>query len=245
MSDALVAKALNDTLGTPEFKGLNTILDRQLGAFNEKFSTTLDDFNSVLKATLDDFAAKEVGRALKISENLYWKEPVELEYERNDSTPVTLLPFVLRFNLDGWVNLAIQTYGQHGKLYVNIYKNGEIFRDYAHSSDGAAKDDFLTACFVRKGDVFMNYREESLKKHREWRGKIETVCRAPVSNKEELCLAYTPGVAEPCMAIHNDIEQSFHLTRRWNTVPVITDGTAVLGLGDIGPEAGMPVMEGK
>ncbi|MBO5866499.1 MAG: NADP-dependent malic enzyme, partial [Clostridia bacterium] len=91
----------------------------------------------------------------------------------------------------------------------------------------------------------MNYREESLKKHREWRGKIETVCRAPVSNKEELCLAYTPGVAEPCMAIHNDIEQSFHLTRRWNTVPVITDGTAVLGLGDIGPEAGMPVMEGK
>ena len=91
----------------------------------------------------------------------------------------------------------------------------------------------------------MNYREESLKKHAEWRGKIETVCRAPVSNKEELCLAYTPGVAEPCMAIHNDIEQSFHLTRRWNTVPVITDGTAVLGLGDIGPEAGMPVMEGK
>ena len=154
MSDALVAKALNDTLGTPEFKGLNTILDRQLGAFNEKFSTTLDDFNSVLKATLDDFAAKEVGRALKISENLYWKEPVELEYERNDSTPVTLFPFVLRFNLDGWVNLAIQTYGQHGKLYVNIYKNGEIFRDYAHSYDGAAKDDFLTACFVRKGDVF-------------------------------------------------------------------------------------------
>ena len=91
----------------------------------------------------------------------------------------------------------------------------------------------------------MNYREESLKKHAEWRGKIETVCRVPVSTKEELCLAYTPGVAEPCMAIHNDIEQSFHLTRRWNTVPVITDGTAVLGLGDIGPEAGMPVMEGK
>ncbi len=91
----------------------------------------------------------------------------------------------------------------------------------------------------------MNYREESLKKHGEWKGKIETVCRVPVDSREALSLAYTPGVAEPCMAIHNDIEKSFELTRRWNTVPVITDGTAVLGLGDIGPEAGMPVMEGK
>lgn len=91
----------------------------------------------------------------------------------------------------------------------------------------------------------MNYREESLKKHSEWKGKIEVVSRVPVSSREELSLAYTPGVAEPCMAIHNDVEKSFELTRRWNTVPVITDGTAVLGLGDIGPEAGMPVMEGK
>lgn len=91
----------------------------------------------------------------------------------------------------------------------------------------------------------MNYREESLKKHAEWRGKIETVCRVPLDGVESLCLAYTPGVAEPCLAISNDVEQSFFLTRRWNTVPVITDGTAVLGLGDIGPEAGMPVMEGK
>ena len=91
----------------------------------------------------------------------------------------------------------------------------------------------------------MNYREESLKKHAEWRGKIETKVRVPVSSREELSLAYTPGVAEPCLAIHDDVEKSFTLTRRWNTVPVITDGTAVLGLGDIGPEAGMPVMEGK
>ena len=91
----------------------------------------------------------------------------------------------------------------------------------------------------------MNYREQSLKKHAEWRGKIETVCRVPVSCREDLSLAYTPGVAEPCMAIHDDVNKSFELTRRWNTVPVITDGTAVLGLGDIGPEAGMPVMEGK
>ncbi len=91
----------------------------------------------------------------------------------------------------------------------------------------------------------MNYRQESLKKHGEWKGKIETVCRVPVGDRESLSLAYTPGVAEPCMAIHEDVEKSFELTRRWNTVPVITDGTAVLGLGDIGPEAGMPVMEGK
>ena len=91
----------------------------------------------------------------------------------------------------------------------------------------------------------MNYRQESLKKHGEWKGKIETKVRVPVESREDLSLAYTPGVAEPCLAIHEDVEKSFDLTRRWNTVPVITDGTAVLGLGDIGPEAGMPVMEGK
>ncbi len=91
----------------------------------------------------------------------------------------------------------------------------------------------------------MNIREESLKKHYEWNGKIEVISRAPITNREELSLAYTPGVAEPCMVIHNDYNKSFELTRRNNLVAVITDGTAVLGLGDIGPEAGMPVMEGK
>ncbi len=91
----------------------------------------------------------------------------------------------------------------------------------------------------------MNYREKSLKLHGQWKGKIEVVSRVEVDSREKLSLAYTPGVAEPCLAIHKDVNQSFELTRRWNTVPVITDGTAVLGLGDIGPEAGMPVMEGK
>ena len=91
----------------------------------------------------------------------------------------------------------------------------------------------------------MDYAKESLKKHLEWHGKLEVVSRAKVDNKEALSLAYTPGVAQPCLEIQKDINKSYDLTRRWNTVAVITDGTAVLGLGDIGPEAGMPVMEGK
>ena len=91
----------------------------------------------------------------------------------------------------------------------------------------------------------MDIRELSLKKHYEWEGKIEVVSRVSVQTREDLSLAYTPGVAEPCMAIHNDYQKSFELTRRSKLVAVVTDGTAVLGLGDIGPEAGMPVMEGK
>ena len=91
----------------------------------------------------------------------------------------------------------------------------------------------------------MDYAAESLRMHRELRGKIEIALRADVSSSEALSLAYTPGVAEPCLEIQRDPTQSYELTRRWNTVAVVTDGTAVLGLGDIGPEAGMPVMEGK
>lgn len=91
----------------------------------------------------------------------------------------------------------------------------------------------------------MNYAQESLKKHYEWKGKLEITPRAAVDSREALSLAYTPGVAQPCLEIQKDINKSFELTRRWNTVAVVTDGTAVLGLGNIGPEAGMPVMEGK
>ena len=91
----------------------------------------------------------------------------------------------------------------------------------------------------------MDYRKESLKLHEQWKGKVEVVARAKVDNKDALSLAYTPGVAQPCLEIQKDYKKSWELTRRWNMPAVITDGSAVLGLGDIGPEAGMPVMEGK
>jgi malate dehydrogenase (oxaloacetate-decarboxylating) len=91
----------------------------------------------------------------------------------------------------------------------------------------------------------LSYAERSLELHRKLQGKIEVISRAPVTNKGELSLACTPGVAQPCFEIQKDVNLSFVLTCRWNTVAVVTDGTAVLGLGDIGPEAGMPVKEGK
>ena len=91
----------------------------------------------------------------------------------------------------------------------------------------------------------MDYAKESLRLHYEWKGKLEMVPRAEVNSKDALSLAYTPGVAQPCLEIQKDVTKSYELTRRWNTVAVVTDGSAVLGLGDIGPEAGMPVMEGK
>ena len=91
----------------------------------------------------------------------------------------------------------------------------------------------------------MDIKEQALKKHYEWKGKLEVVARCPIATREDLSLAYTPGVAEPCLAIKDNKDLSYSLTRRGNLVAVVTDGTAVLGLGDIGPEAGMPVMEGK
>ena len=91
----------------------------------------------------------------------------------------------------------------------------------------------------------MDYAKESLRLHGEWSGKIEVISKVPCKTKEDLSLAYTPGVAQPCLEIQKDVNKSYDLTRRHNLCAVITDGTAVLGLGDIGPEAGMPVMEGK
>lgn len=113
---------------------------------------------------------------------------------------------------------------------------------YSEKNSYAIKLNYL---IDKKGNNFMNYREESLKKHALWKGKIESAYKFKITNKEELGVAYTPGVAAPCLAIKENPELSFELTARWNTVPVITDGTAILGLGDIGPKAGMPVMEGK
>ena len=114
---------------------------------------------------------------------------------------------------------------------------------YGPFKDGPTRK--ISRKYSERGRKNMDYAKESLKMHYDLRGKIEITARVAVDTKEALSLAYTPGVAEPCLQIQKDISKSFELTRRWNTVAVVTDGTAVLGLGDIGPEAGMPVMEGK
>src|SRR5690554_5727524 len=103
----------------------------------------------------------------------------------------------------------------------------------------------LLEILKNRGEEDMDYAKESLRLHGAWKGKIEVVNTVPVKSKEDLSLAYTPGVAQPCLEIHKDVNKSYDLTRRWNLCLVVTDGTAVLGLGDIGPEAAMPVMEGK
>jgi malate dehydrogenase (oxaloacetate-decarboxylating) len=103
----------------------------------------------------------------------------------------------------------------------------------------------LLGFLIVRGGKIMDYAKESLRLHGEWKGKIEVVATVPVATKDDLSLAYTPGVAQPCVEINKDVNKSYELTRRHNLCAVITDGTAVLGLGDIGPEAGMPVMEGK
>ena len=103
----------------------------------------------------------------------------------------------------------------------------------------------ITLYHMEKEDFIMDYAKESLRLHQEWKGKIEVIATVPVESKDDLSLAYTPGVAQPCLEIQKDVDKSYDLTRRHNLCAVITDGSAVLGLGDIGPEAGMPVMEGK
>jgi len=108
----------------------------------------------------------------------------------------------------------------------------------------SARADRAPSQVITKEDV-MDYATESLRLHREWKGKIEVVSTVPVKTKQDLSLAYTPGVAQPCLEIQKDVSKSYDLTRRWNLCLVVTDGSAVLGLGNIGPEAGMPVMEGK
>ena len=119
------------------------------------------------------------------------------------------------------------------------------------ASVGARNEIFLhtsllkTAVKLKERKTKMDYAKESLRLHKEWKGKIQVVANVPVETKDDLSLAYTPGVAQPCLEIQKDIEKSYELTRRWNMCLVVTDGSAVLGLGDIGPEAGMPVMEGK
>ena len=141
--------------------------------------------------------------------------------------------------------LDMLTYAGFGGMDSIIFKFDPDGTLLTHRTIAGSGQDEIDSIVVIRKEVYMDYGKVALEKHLEWKGKIEISLRAPVDSDEALSLAYTPGVAAPCLEIQKDVSKSYEYTRRWNTVAVVTDGTAVLGLGDIGPEAGMPVMEGK
>ena len=209
---------------------------------------TKDDYNFVGWQTSDGVAFDLNATVINSSLDVYAKfelksKPVTSEDEASLNVTDTKDPTKDYFLVIGWYGKT-KTSGLDADLMKHFYLNKGLFWRYLDLYD-LHYDVIICISFLYsnvKGEKIM---EDNLKKHYEWKGKIEIKPRVDVFSKESLSMAYTPGVAEACMKIHENKDESFNLTRRWNVVPVITDGTAVLGLGDIGPEAGMPVMEGK
>ena len=233
---------------------LRAALEREMAILAARKCTPLDAAELLRILTQIDSAEDEIRRGeldkelhtkiAKIADNPMIYSVLAAADQLTDNIISGTREYIMQKNMS-----AAEIDEQHRRLVEAIINNDDKLAELCMSEHMDTIEKCMECSKINRRDIQeenkMDYAKESLRLHKEWKGKIEVVTRVPAENKEDLSLAYTPGVAQPCLEIQKDINKSYELTRRWNMCLVVTDGSAILGLGNIGPEAGMPVMEGK
>ena len=236
---------------------LRAALEREMAILAARKCTPLDAAELLRILTQIDSAEDEIRRGeldkelhtkiAKIADNPMIYSVLAAADQLTDNIISGTREYIMQKNMS-----AAEIDEQHRRLVEAIINNDDKLAELCmseHMDTIQLRNAWMKCSKINRRDIQeenkMDYAKESLRLHKEWKGKIEVVTRVPAENKEDLSLAYTPGVAQPCLEIQKDINKSYELTRRWNMCLVVTDGSAILGLGNIGPEAGMPVMEGK